>query len=217
MLDMQELVAVSWWAIGPLIMLGSLLHFAFDWSGHNRVFAVFSAVNESYWEHIKIAAWPTMALYVVLFALGGAGHASFIPAATVALYSIPVTMIGVVFAYKAVTGRNVLWLDIAVFGLSIAVAQAIFVGLFRGLDANLVVVVLSALYLAGIVAAYLLFTLRPPGEPDMFLDPITNRYGLEAHPAFVEREDGGSDECGGEERTAGPGAGQDSSPDSAPD
>ncbi len=190
-LDMDALVAVSWWAIGPLIIVGTLLHFAFDWSGHNRFVAVFSAVNESYWEHVKIAAWPTMLLYAVLFPLGGAGHPSFIPAATVALYSIPVTMIGVVFAYKAVTRRNILWLDIAVFGLSIASAQAIFVGLFRGLDAGFVVVLISAVYLAGIVAAYLRFTLRPPEEPDVFLDPVTNRYGLRAHPAFVEGEAGG--------------------------
>lgn len=188
MLDTEALVAVSWWAIGPLIIVGTVLHFAFDWSGHNRVFAVFSAVNESYWEHIKIAAWPTMLLYAVLFVLGGAGHPSFLPAATVALYSIPVTMIGVVFAYKAVTGRNVLWLDIAVFGLSIAVAQTIFVGLFRGLDAGPVVVVISGVYLAGIVAAYLLFTLRPPAEPDVFVDPITHRYGLEGHPEFTDGE-----------------------------
>lgn len=194
MLDADALVALSWWAIIPLIVVGSLLHFAYDWSGHHRVVAVFSAVNESYWEHIKIAAWPTMLLYAVQFALGGAGHPSFIPAATVALYSIPVTMIGVVFTYKAVTGRNVLWLDIAVFGLSIALAQTIFVGLFRGLDAGLVVVIISAVYLAGIVAAYLLFTLRPPREPDVFVDPITNRYGLEGHPAFGENDRAGRDD-----------------------
>lgn len=54
--------------------------------------------------------------------LGGAGHPSFLPAATVALYSITVTMIGIVYAYKAMLRRNVLWLDIAVFGLTIAAA-----------------------------------------------------------------------------------------------
>ncbi len=185
-MDLETLVATSWWAIVPLIAVGTVLHFAFDWSGHNRVVAVFSAVNESYWEHIKIAGWPTMLFYAVLFALGGARHASFIPAATVALYAIPVTMIGVVFAYKAVTRRNVLWLDIAVFALSIVAAQTIFVGLLRGLDASLVVVVISGFYLAGIVAAYLMFTLRPPDEPDVFVDPLTGRYGLEGHPAFEE-------------------------------
>lgn len=181
---MPTLVSVGWWAIVPLFVVGSVLHFAYDWSGHNRVIAVFSAVNESYWEHIKIAAWPTMVLYLVLFAIGGHQYPSFIPAATIALYSIPMTMIGVVFAYKAVTGRNVLWLDISVFGVTIALAQTIFVSLLQGLEAGLVVVVIAIFYLVGIVGAYLLFTLRPPDEPDVFIDPITNRYGIEGHVDF---------------------------------
>ncbi|UVE94989.1 DUF6512 family protein [Dietzia sp. B32] len=184
MLDTDTVVSVSWWAVIPLIAVGSVLHFAYDWSGHNRVVAVFAAVNESYWEHIKIAAWPTMVLYAALFVLGGASQPSFVPAATVALYSIPVTMIGVVFAYKAVAGRNVLWVDIAVFGLCIALAQAIFVSLLNGLEADVLVVVLSVFYLVGIIAAYLVFTLRPPAEPDVFIDPITNRYGVEGHADY---------------------------------
>lgn len=180
-MDLNALVAVSWWAIMPLIVVGSLLHFGYDWSGYHRVASVFAAVNESYWEHVKIAAWPTMVLYAALFALGGHRFGSFVPAATIALYSIPVTMIGVVYAYKAIVGRNVLWLDISVFGLTIALAQAIFVGVLRGLQADLFVVVLSVFYLVGIVGAYLVFTLRPPDEPDIFIDPVTNRYGVHGH------------------------------------
>lgn len=30
MLDMNAVTAVSWWAIVPLVIVGSLLHFAFD-------------------------------------------------------------------------------------------------------------------------------------------------------------------------------------------
>lgn len=182
MLDMNAVTAVSWWAIVPLVIVGSLLHFAFDWSGHNRFFAVISAVNESYWEHIKIAAWPTMVLYVVLFASGGYAFASFVPAATIALYSIPITMIGTVWGYKSIARRNILWLDIGLFGLSIAVAQAIFVSMFQGLDADVPIQIISVVYLLGIVGAYAVFTLRPPSEPDVFIDPITNEYGLDAHP-----------------------------------
>ena len=76
-----------------------------------------------------------------------------------------------------------LWIDIAVFGLCIALAQTIFVSLVRGLEADLVVVVLSVFYLIGIVAALMIFTLRPPAEPDVFIDPVTSRYGLEGHTA----------------------------------
>ncbi|MGO3845975.1 DUF6512 family protein [Agrococcus casei] len=69
----------------PLGVIGSLLRFIFDWTGHNRVAAIFSAVNESYWEQIKIAIWSVVLLQIVLFVGGGYQYASFIPAATIAL------------------------------------------------------------------------------------------------------------------------------------
>ena len=109
---MQSIILTSLWMIIPLGLIGSLLHFVFDWTKHNRFVAVFAAVNESYWEHIKIAVWPVMLLQLVLFISGGHQFASFIPAATIALYSIPVTMVGVIYSYKMITKRNILWLDI---------------------------------------------------------------------------------------------------------
>ena len=34
-------------------VLGVLLHFTYEWSGDNAVVGLFSAVNESTWEHLK--------------------------------------------------------------------------------------------------------------------------------------------------------------------
>jgi hypothetical protein len=168
--------------IVPLGLLGSLLHFLFDWTKHNKFVAFFSAVNESYWEHIKIAIWPVLLLQIVLFSLGGYQFPSYVPASTIALYSIPVTMVGLVFLYKSVTKRNILWLDISIFFVCIAIAQSIFVQVLGQLSATSGTVVMSSLFLLGLIVAFLLFTFRPPREPDVFLDPIKKDYGLRAHP-----------------------------------
>ncbi len=181
-MTLDAIAAVSWWMILPLGVLGSLLHFLFDWTRHNRIAAVFGAVNESYWEHIKIAVWPVALLQLVLFAAGGWRYASFVPAATVALYSLPVSMIGLVFLYKRFTRRNLLWLDIAVFFVIIAIAQTLFVLTLQQLAATWVTIALASAFLAGLVVAFLRFTLHPPEEPDMFVDPIAGAYGLRAHP-----------------------------------
>lgn len=180
-MTVETVVAVSWWAIVPLIAVGSILHFVYDWTGHHRVAAVFGAVNESYWEHTKIAIWPVAALQVVLFALGGWSIPSFVPAAAVSLYSIPIAMIGIVFVYKVFTKRNLLWLDIVVFALVVALAQVIFVLTLEQLAATAATVVIAALFLAGLIASVLVFTLNPPAEPDVFIDPLTSRYGLHGH------------------------------------
>ena len=181
-MTIDSVISFSLWMIVPLGLLGSVLHFLFDWTRHNRFVAFFSAVNESYWEHIKIAIWPVFLLQIVLLSLGGYQIASFVPAATIALYSIPVSMVGLVFLYKSVTKHNILWLDISIFFVCIAIAQSIFVLLLGQLAPTSGTVVMSSLFLLGLIAAFLLFTFRPPREPDVFLDPIKKDYGLRAHP-----------------------------------
>jgi hypothetical protein len=186
-MTIESVISTSLWMIVPLGLLGSVLHFLFDWTRHNRFVALFSAVNESYWEHIKIAIWPVFLLQVVLFASGGYQYASFVPAATIALYSIPVSMVGLVFVYKSITKRNILWLDISIFFVCIAIAQSIFVLILDQLDPSQGTVVMATLFVIGLIAAFLLFTVRPPKEPDVFLDPINKDYGLRAHPDLVTK------------------------------
>jgi hypothetical protein len=181
-MTIDSIILVSLWMIVPLGLLGSVLHFLFDWTKHNRFVAFFSAVNESYWEHIKIAIWPVFLLQLVLLSLGGYQIPSFVPAATIALYSIPVSMVGLVFVYKWFTKHNILWLDISIFFVCVAIAQSIFVLVLGQLSPTTGTVVMSGLFLLGLVVAFLLFTLRPPKEPDLFLDPINKEYGLRAHP-----------------------------------
>jgi Ca2+/Na+ antiporter len=91
-------------------------------------------------------------------------------------------MVGLVFLYKSVTKRNILWLDISIFFVCIAIAQSIFVQVLGQLSATSGTVVMSSLFLLGLIVAFLLFTFRPPREPDVFLDPIKKDYGLRAHP-----------------------------------
>lgn len=40
------------------VVLGTLLHFTFQWSNQNYLVALFSAVNESVWEHLKLVFFP---------------------------------------------------------------------------------------------------------------------------------------------------------------
>ena len=181
-MTLSTIVESSLWMILPLGVLGSLLHFLFDWTKHNKFVAIFSAVNESYWEHIKIAIWPVILVQVALFTLGGHQFPAFIPAATIALYSIPVSMVGLVFTYKALTKRNILWIDITVFFITIAIAQILFVLMLEQLAPTSATVVLAIVFLVGLVTAFCLFTLRPPKETDPFIDPINQKYGLSAHP-----------------------------------
>jgi len=54
-----------------VILVGSALHFVFDWTGGWRPAALFAAVNESIWEHLKLAFWPGLAWALVPPGSGG--------------------------------------------------------------------------------------------------------------------------------------------------
>lgn len=45
-------------------LLGVLLHFTYDWSGNNSFVGLFSAINESTWEHLKLLFFPMILLTV---------------------------------------------------------------------------------------------------------------------------------------------------------
>ena len=42
------------------VLLGSLNHFIYEWSGENVVAGLLFATNESVWEHIKLALLPML-------------------------------------------------------------------------------------------------------------------------------------------------------------
>ena len=96
--------------------------------------------------------------------------------------------IGLIFLYKTITKRNVLWIDITVFFIVIAIAQTVFVLMLSELAASTVTVILATVFLFGLLVAFSRFTLRPPREPDVFIDPMNQKYGLQAHPDLGPEE-----------------------------
>ena len=48
-----------------IIIIGTLLHFTYEWSGENNFVASFSAVNESTWEHLKLVFFPMLILGII--------------------------------------------------------------------------------------------------------------------------------------------------------
>lgn len=180
-LDKDLILWLDLWMIIPLFLMGSILHFVYNWTKHNKSILLIAAANESYWEHIKIAFWPIFLLYLIEFIFGGWSINSFLPSRAIALYSIPVLIISLVFIYKYFTKRNIPWLDIIIFFLSLFLAQIISDLILYELDSSNITNWLSGLFIVFIVIGFSAFTYKPPQEPDLFKDPITNKYGVKGH------------------------------------
>ena len=83
-------------------LLGALLHFTYDLSGHNKVVGVFSAVNESTWEHIKMG----LTAYFIWSIVDGFKyfyHQNFFTAKLVGALAIIIIIPLLFYAYKIFT------------------------------------------------------------------------------------------------------------------
>jgi hypothetical protein len=141
---------------------------------------VFSAVNESVWEHLKLGFWPTLAFALIEFKYLKKSTSNFLFAKTVGIYLIPFTIVGIFYSYTAILGESILAIDILSFIIAVIIGQLVSYRLLtsKKLPYDLRKVSLIALILLGV--AFVLFTFYPP-QFAMFQDPITGDYGIISH------------------------------------
>jgi hypothetical protein len=163
-----------------IIVFGSILHFTFEWAGNQAIVGVFSAVNESVWEHLKLGFWPAIVFALIEFKYLKKSTNNFLFAKTVGIYLIPITIVVIFYSYTAILGESLLVIDILSFIIAVIVGQFVSYKLLtsKTLPYNLDMVSLIALILLGV--AFVLFTFYPP-QLAMFQDPITGEYGIVSH------------------------------------
>jgi len=116
---------LKWELIGIAVIsvLGSVLHFVFDWSGQWEPVGVIAAVNESVWEHFKIGFWPALLYAAVEYPFLNKYTTNFLIAKAACVYVIPVTIAIVFYSYTSVFGQEILLIDILIFVLAITLGQ----------------------------------------------------------------------------------------------
>lgn len=129
---MRDSVAI-WGVLGIpfIIVYGSALHFAFGWSGYWTPVAIVAAVNESVWEHLKLAFWPGL-LWASLESWSGRLDAErYWAAKGLALFVAPLLIVSLFYGYTSFIGRNWLALDITIFVIAVACSQLISIWLLQ--------------------------------------------------------------------------------------
>lgn len=163
-----------------IIILGSVLHFTFEWSGSQPVVGVFSAVNESVWEHLKLAFWPSLLFMLIEYTLLKKAANNFAMAKTIGAYLIIIIIPITFYSYTAITGESVFTIDILTFIIAVIIGQFSSYRLLthKQLPSNLEKLSLVALVILGLT--FVIFTFYPPQLP-IFQDPISGEYGIINH------------------------------------
>ena len=171
---------LKWQIIAVLfsLVLGTLLHFTYEWSGENNFVASFSAANESVWEHLKLVFFPILLFAIIEYFFLKSDTKHYFVAKLAAILTAMSFITIFFYTYTGILGKSYFVLDIASFIISILLAEwvAYQIMLKPGQSDKMINVVSISLIII-LALWFVLFTYYPPEIP-LFQDPITKQYGI---------------------------------------
>lgn len=173
-------------SIVVISIIGTLSHFMYDLTNHNKIVGLFSAVNESTWEHIKIALTPTLLWCFIDGALFGSDPNYFL-AKFISLLSIIILMPTLFYGYQLLTKKDLFILDILIFYIVITTSQLLFNYIINLNDLPFVYSYISIIGIFALFGGYMIHTLMP-GKNIIFKDPLSNKYGYKGHTEIKEHK-----------------------------
>ena len=162
-----------------IIAVGTAAHFLYDLTNHNKFVGLFAAVNESTWEHIKIALTPILLCGLYDGFVYGQNPNYFL-AKFVSIIT-PIIFIPCIFyGYKSISKKPILPIDILTFCVAIFLSQFFFKLIIDAPAIPYVCEYLATIGVFIVFAAYSTFTLMPL-KMFLFKDPISHKFGFKAH------------------------------------
>jgi hypothetical protein len=169
------------WGTVLIITSGASLHFWFEWTDFWRPMAIFAAVNESTWEHFKLAFWPGLIFAIIEYRSIKAIANNFFAAKFLGLLIMPIITMILFYGYTSILGDHWLIADILVFIVSVIAGQWISLKIMT--SSNDAKLLSSKAAIFGLVVMTLAFSLLSyfPLENFVFEDPETGEYGILSH------------------------------------
>ena len=168
----------TWQIITVIIclILGTLLHFTYEWSGENMIVGLFSAVNESTWEHLKLLFFPMVLMAIIGSFVIKRKTYNYWFAQALGIVSAMVFTLVVFYTYTGMIGTNFGIINIAIFIIAVCVGQYI---AYRTMTSAKIYDIegISIFFLIILLFLFILYTYSPP-RIALFQDPITKNYGM---------------------------------------
>ena len=173
--------SVSFWSFLGFIFVavaGTLLHFLYDWLGQSALVGVFSAVNESIWEHMKLLFFPLMVFAVIESRFLADAHDNFWCVKLLSTLAGVLAIPALYYTYTGAFGVSADWFNITIFFIAAALVFWLEARMLRGGFACCLLPAAAKAVLVGIGTLFILFTFLPPHVP-LFRDPMDGTYGIQ--------------------------------------
>lgn len=156
-------------------ILGTLLHFTYEWSNNNIIVASFSAINESTWAHLKLLFFPMLLTTIIGYFYIGKNISNFLCAKTIGIITSMLFIIIFFYTYTGILGTNFAILDIGSFFVAVILGEYLaYKIMLSNFQCNTQIAIIS---LTILLLSFIIFTFNPP-KIGLFEDPNTNEYGI---------------------------------------
>lgn len=150
-------------------VLGTLLHFTYEWTGYNPAAGLFVPVSESTWEHIKMLFFPMLLSSACLIAAFHGEYPGILSGMAGGIITGCILIPVIFYTYTGILGYHTLFLDIITFLAGIAAAYRTAYRLSKNGRAILFTPLLLVI-LGLFVFAFLGYTYFPP-DLGIFREP----------------------------------------------
>ena len=106
-------------------ILGTILHFTYEWSNENSIVAIFSAINESTWEHLKLLFFPMLITTIIgyFYLKTKEDYKNFLCAKTLGILASLSFVVVFFYTYTGIIGTNFAVLDIGSFFVGVLLGE----------------------------------------------------------------------------------------------
>ncbi len=158
-------------------ILGVILHFLYDWTNQNGFVALFSAVNESIWEHNKLVFFPMFIFALIESRYIGKDYKGFWCVKLIGMVLGIVIVPVLYYTINGVFGTTPDWVNIAIFFMAVAISYILETFHLENDHINCKSPGRAFLILCLIAVIFGVFTYAPAEIP-LFEDPITHTFGI---------------------------------------
>lgn len=177
--DVNNKKIFKWHLCGTvfLIIVGPLLHFAFEWSNYSLIVGALTPVNESVWEHLKLGFTSLLIFSIFEYPnLKEYTHNYFIAKASgIIVFNLIIVLL--FYIYTSITGHPILIIDISLYITGCILCQIISYNLMCRESLPKIISLISIIFIILQLAFFIIFTFNPPRLP-IFMDLKTKTYGI---------------------------------------
>ena len=163
-----------WIGIVVVCLASIPLHFVYEWTGENTLAGIFTPINESIWEHLKLVYWPLLLWWTVGYLIfRDRKSLSISKWFTAALVSIIISMVFIVGWYYTWTEAfdvHSSIIDVGSLFIAVPIAQLIAIHVYKAVQPRVVYLLLSIGILLALAGLFVWFIFNQPDVP-FFIPP----------------------------------------------